>query len=100
MKPTLFIDDLEGVVAQASAWTERAAIRRILPRRCPGVSQSGYICGHGETAEVNLCVGLGFFYPDPPDWWEPQTWPGFSGIDVPWEAFCQHAWMAMGILDD
>lgn len=76
MKPTLYAED---VATSSGGAPIRAlqAIVRTLPRRCPNTR-----CVDGwdstDTAlfpngrDCMSCDGLGFLYPDPPEWWPPS----------------------------
>jgi hypothetical protein len=96
MKPTLFIDDLHDWRERANAGFTQAMLARILPKRCPCFD------AHTYSESPSLCMscpnGLGFEYPDMPDWWAEGERPrGFE--NSAWESMCNVFWRAMGITE-
>ena len=97
--PTVFADDLtgDGRISDDETWEyQDKYLERVLPRRCPGKDDRGYLCGHEETLEVNLCETRGWLYPDMPDWWGLN--PDDDQNQAVWESHCRTSWRAMGIL--
>jgi len=98
MKPTLYADDLGF---DDVSWVRKFA--RVLPRRCPGLDAM-------PSDHVRCeCDGLGFLYPDPPDWWYQDILQSISmpnegqlqvNIRQEWEIFLHDAWRVLGVIED
>ncbi len=108
MRPTLYADTLlvnaeehNGMLLFDNDAAD--ALIAILPLRCPCDTQPTSI-----KPPVD-CDGLGFLYPDPPDWWT-AGWVDEIAADMErrnpgtmkaeWEVHLRQTYRAMGILEE
>ena len=77
--------------------------------RCDDCDDRGRCNGKGRGLHVmnihdcHTCGGLGFLYPDPPDWWEEmwnQTFLGKEVADDAWEQHCRTTWRVLKVTED
>jgi hypothetical protein len=72
---------------------------------CDGTGRTMY--DDGTTTPDPYCDGLGFLYPDPPEWWGGTAWWKDLVHDFnrkpfhisEWEAFCVAAWRVLGVVE-
>ena len=103
MKPAIYADDVENhwlplkaPYAPPSGMESLVEnVARILPRRCSdcagqGTGGAARWRGKGDlTEQCPNCVGVGWLYPDPPDW--------SDGTAAQWEQHWRITWRALGV---
>lgn len=113
MKPTLYADDLNslnGHCGNTAIRFERCFgidLARVLPRRCENCDDRGRCNGKAFRHSIHImnihdchtCDGLGFLYPDPPDWYGANSTHPERRIRN-WRNFLHQVWHVLGIVDE
>jgi len=96
MKPTLYAEDVLVMASQhLLSFPEPFDVTRILPRRCPNPQF------YSRPQDCTTCDGLGFLYPDPPEWWmtERDLDDQLNPAERTWRWFCDDVWRVLGIVE-